>query len=280
MTSKEDCMKNVKLLSAIVTLVLIVLLILAGPARAFIFEFAIDNNFPLLGDIINFKVSAEVEPSEMIDIQTFTLMIEGPQNRACEFYPNATLLSPCNGIQIQNTNIPTFQYGYGFLPGLLEYDITLDSSTLQRGDYTAKLIAHTPTEDFQTSSQNLMIVQLSDPVDRCSIRAEEGLVEINNVEFDARNKLSLFASHGNSRNSKGTFTAQERRERISYKFTVDEARRTTGDVIYFDVHGELRSNREITQESATIIFNTKTLELEIRGDTFNVSGMSVNFARC
>lgn len=279
-TIKRGKMKHSKLIAASVSISLIVLLLFAGPVKAFIFDFSINNSFPLLGDIINFVVSSEIEPGEKIDIQKFELMITGPKNVSCEFYPNATLISSCPGIDLENIETTNYQYGYGFLPGFLKYNIELDTETLLLGDYIAKLTAFTPSGNFETSQQELSMVNLTSQLNQCSVRATNGETIIEGETFDARNKLSLYSSRGNSRNSKGLFTAQDRRDRISYKFIVDEARRTTGDVIYFRVHGELMINRVASQEAATIIYNTQTFELQIIGDSLNVSDMEVTFAQC
>jgi len=274
-----------KIAASVITLLVISVLIITGSANAFVLDFLVSNNFPLPGAPITFMVSAEIEHDEILNIEKFTLALTGPQNSTCEFFPNGTILNSCPGIQVNQIESTEFQYdygyGYGFLPGFLKYNITLDSSILPPGEYTAKLFAETPTEQFQSSEQKIIIFQELEPIEKCSIRAQGGDILVDGKSLiSPRTKLNLGVQESRAQKGQGFITAQGGRERISYQFTIDKAVKVSANTILFYTSGFLEHNKKKTSESAIISFNMDSFEADVGGELLEIKNMDVNFARC
>jgi len=267
-----------KILSGIITLSVITFLFLTGPARAFNLALTIDNPIPIIGDIITFESSAEIELNEFKDIQNFTLMLNGPQNLTCHFLPNGDIIGQCPGVAIQQIQSTPYQFGYGFQQGFMRYRITIDSGTLSIGDYQAKLIATTPSEIIQSSKENLTI--LLDILEKCSIRAEGGEATYAQESFTQNNRLSLNSPLNKANDGEGGFTTQKDRTRLSYDFDVNGAARS-GNVIMFNVNGIIKKNpNQKANDNAIITFNMQTLQLTLNGDNLDINNMDVTFFKC
>ena len=103
-------MKN-KLISALVTLAVITLLILAGPAQGFTLNLIVDNASPTQGQIITFTAEIDIPTGEQIPVQELTFSISGTSNKECKFYVIGDAISGCDGMTIKRINAP--KYGYG-----------------------------------------------------------------------------------------------------------------------------------------------------------------------
>jgi len=272
---------NKHLTVAVIILSIIILLVTIGPVRAALVGLTISNNFPVFGEFVNLIVSAEIEPDEILDTKNFTLSFEGPQNIVCDFLPDGTFLNPCPGIQIQQIETADYQFGYGFLPGILKYNITLDSGSLQAGEYMVKLFVITPQEKL-TAQEQMFIIGESTPVEKCSLRAEDGSIIFDGKTFNSpRTKLNLGVSESRARKGQGFITAQQGRERISYEFDIDNAIRVSSRLILIYTSGTLKQpSKENKPESAVISFDTDSFKLDIDGDSLEIEDMKIYFAKC
>ena len=69
---KSSKMGDVSKISATaITLLVLSILIITGPARAFVLGFSVLNNIPIPGAPVNFLVSAEIEHDEILNIKNY-----------------------------------------------------------------------------------------------------------------------------------------------------------------------------------------------------------------
>lgn len=273
-----------KLISAILTLSVVIPILLLGPAQALISGFTIDNPFPKLGQMVNFLVSAEVESGEVLDIKNFTITLTGPIEYFCTFDPDGAPLTACPGASIQKLSMPDEDsFGYGFLPGLFRFNFSLDSSVLQIGTYDTMLAVTMPGQEMKTIQQQLIVQDSGPEVFACSLRAKKGLASLDEepVANNNPNKLSLFVPGAGAVAGQGSITAGSGNNRAVYNFDVTKATQVDAETIIFETSGELRVGRDvISQETATLAFNKASLEIDVNGNALKIFDMDVNFARC
>ncbi len=149
---------SVKLASFFVTGVVITLLIIAGPANAFSVGLSILNDEVKYSENVNFAASIEIEAEERLPVSEIRLNIIGATNKTCVFSAAGKKIEGCEGVEIvridegieydygyrqgeYNNESYDFGYGYGYDSmngiGKLSYNITLDSSYLLPGNYSA-----------------------------------------------------------------------------------------------------------------------------------------------
>lgn len=148
---------NYKLLSASLTLTIIVALVLVGPADAFTLSLMTETPEVTAGEHASFIASVDIESGERLPIDYMELTL-GPIE--CRFAPDGTAILGCDGLiitQLQTAETSqgnlggefqgtayNFGYGYGYgsgTPQTLRYNITFDSSLVPTGQYTARLNA-------------------------------------------------------------------------------------------------------------------------------------------
>ena len=270
-----------KAIALFLTAVILVIIIFAGPVQSFITGFTISNLFPSLGEKISLVVSAEVESDEILDIKNFTLKLSGPSEYSCIFDTNGTLLSSCPGISISVISVPNYTFGYGFLPGILKYNVTLNTSVLQRGTYDTMLTVTLPSEEIETPQQQITILDGGVEVNTCSLRAKSGDATFEDDDYGSKNKLSLFVPSKGAKKGQGTIISGTGRDRVSYSFDVLEATIIDANTMIFEITGDLRVGREDSlTENAIIAYRTNTMEIDVSGDSLDIENMDVNFAKC
>lgn len=276
--------KNInKFLSVSIALTVIVLLVLAGPAQAFILGLSVLDDTVFFSESVNFQLSAEIESGERKNITHFTLKLTGPENISCMFYPNGTIISGCPGItivQVEDTSFGYgYGYGYGFEPGFFKYNVTVSPGTLEVGNYNARLIAAVDDNDILSSITSFTVFEDETLINGCSIRARDGQVTLDSQIFSGNSKLSLNSPLKNLKNAgQGGFESQGNK-RISYKFKINKAT-AVNQIITFNVTGTFMDvNKNKSSKDSIIIFNKATNKVDIISSGFNVQGMSVNFVR-
>jgi len=129
-----------KIIAGVLTLSVLFILVLAGPAEALILDLSIPNDEAGHGQTITFGGSVEIENGEYPNITSLVLRLEGPMNVACSFDVDGNIISGCNGLIIQKLSSPTYNYGYGgYDPGILEYEFILNTTTYDIGIYNTFL---------------------------------------------------------------------------------------------------------------------------------------------
>jgi len=272
---------NKKLISLFLTLSILLLVLMLGPVEALILGFSVLDGIISRGEPVKFEISVEIEQGEILDIQKITLLLKGPEDISCEFLPDGTLLTACPGIQITQTQSSQYQYGYdsqGFLPGFLEYSVSLDSLAIQPGQYQSYFILSTPDSDVQSPEQ-LVYIQPPEAVQGCSVRANGGTATLDEETFENRNKLNLYVPSNKALNGKGSFTAQNG-NRVSYTYQVNNAVQSDENTITFQVSGELRKHLNVYNEDATITLNKATNKMNVNGGTLDIENMDISFMQC
>jgi len=284
---------NKKIISIFITLSILLLLFMAGPVKAFFLNFVIVDDDIVQGEMLDLQIAVEIRDGEILDIQKITLILDGPQQVFCEFLPNSTLINSCPGIQIRQTETSEYQYGYGygygysygygydqgFLPGTVKYNVTIDSASLSPGNYISQYYITLPTTELESSEKEITI-RVPEAVQSCSVRATNGVAELDDETYTNRNRLNLYVPSGKASGGRGSFTAQNG-NRISYSDNVHGAQQVGPSQIKFYVSGEIRKRGIPSyEESAIIILNKATSTISVQGETINVENMKVNFLDC
>jgi hypothetical protein len=284
MLFKEGDMKyaKTKIAASVISIFILIALFFVGNAQALILGFSVMNNFPMMGEDVDLMVSVEIESGEVLDVKNFTLMLSGPDNVTCLFLPNGTVISGCSGVTIVVVQTAPFNFSYGFEEGLLKYNITLETGALSSGAYSAKFIVTTGFDSFTSSEEQIVVVEALSAAERCSLRAVDGEVILEGIEFEyAFDRMSFALPKLGAVNGKGEFYAQGDGERLSYKFTIEDAIDTTGDLLILDVSGKIQLKwEEAMEEQAVIIYDKNSGELHLIGDLLEINGMDVTRANC
>jgi PGF-pre-PGF domain-containing protein len=126
---KNGILKNSKVISIILTIILILAILFSGPASAVNVGFL---NVPAeaeKGESVNFQTYVDIETNEIVPFQNFTVVIG---NVSCTFDINGNNLTECSGITI--TPIYNYKsYGYGELFG---YGYGYDKTTWGYQNYS------------------------------------------------------------------------------------------------------------------------------------------------
>ncbi|MFH1327660.1 MAG: hypothetical protein ABIH76_02220 [Candidatus Bathyarchaeota archaeon] len=276
-------MTNKKVLPSLITISVLAILILVGSVEALILGFTVLDGIVTKGEAVEFQLSINIEQGEVLDITTITLVLNGPQDLTCRFLPDGTPIDPCPGIQITQTENTSYQYGYGydqgFIEGFLKYNVILNSSTVESGQYQSYFRITTPETEFESPEQ-IVIIRDPDFEGSCSLRAIEGVATFEGQDFTSNNRLSLYAPAGGARSGRGTFMTQEGRIRVSYAFTIHNAYLGPQDEIIFDTSGTLKEDARYFDETATITFNRASSTIFLDGTFLEFQDMEISFERC
>lgn len=174
----RDLLKT-KYASVAITVAVILMLILSGPANAVQMQINVDNTTPTQGEEITFTVKTNITGADRyVPIEDFSLLLskDGNTVRNVEFAPNGTILSSSIGINITPIAAPSsleygfgfgqaaddmygygygsnyeFGYGYGYAANsgagggtvVYEYNVTINTSSFDVGDYNAQVLLNT-----------------------------------------------------------------------------------------------------------------------------------------
>src|SRR3989338_10350770 len=107
---------NKYLISAILTLGLILILVFSGTVEAVrIYISSERTSYATVDRLVSFIAEVDIENIEKVPLQNLTINIRGPSNETCVFSPGGTKLIGCANIStISVANSFGFGYGYGF----------------------------------------------------------------------------------------------------------------------------------------------------------------------
>jgi PGF-pre-PGF domain-containing protein len=165
-------------MGVLITVVIIALLLLSGPANAFDLQLGTPSDTtPTQGDEITFTATAEVLANEIVPIQNLSLDFSG--GRVCYFSVDGDLLTDCTGITItqsedstnHTTGVLNFTaagqnesygsgFGYGYAapgPSKLAYDVTLDTGEFGTGSLSYTLNAHMKGDTYTSDEESITI---------------------------------------------------------------------------------------------------------------------------
>jgi len=156
----------------IIGISLVLLVLFQGPAQAFnLGLLTFSDTTPSKGEKVSTIATIDINSDERIDITRLELLVNGNLSKQCRFYPNASLISGCEGINISRlaNNISyaqgygysynTSEYGYrtGYSNGKLEYNLTFDTNYFIPDNYSIKLRAIINGVYFDSLIQNVLI---------------------------------------------------------------------------------------------------------------------------
>ncbi len=274
-----------KAISAIISVVIIILLFVAGPANAFILGFTIKDPVVTKGDDIEFKISTQIEQTEILDIDKFTLILDGPELQECEFDANGNILNGCKGITItklvssNSTYGYGYGYGYGYMTGVLEFKIKLDSEEYLSGVYKTSLKMIIGENEFEENGEDIIIGISS--LQGCSLRAEDGTFSTEEISTK-NNKLNLNVPLRNAVNGKGHIISQYKKGRAVYQFDIKSVIENDEDHAVILTDGTLKlTGQEKIQETSTIYLDKVNMAVNVNGETFDLEDMPIYFMqRC
>ncbi|MEI6731266.1 MAG: hypothetical protein WCK90_01155 [archaeon] len=190
-----------KIVASFVTIAVVVLLIMAGPAQAFTLSFdGISNASPKQGEIISFIAKLSIESNEFMNLNPIDLYDDESGKTLCTFTPDGKNTTECVGIGITNLENGTSangtgygygyeyyqDYGYGYGPhtgynGNYVYNVTIDTSKLSTGTYNL-ILKTLQAGDYTYYTHNpLTITILADTqqhADTPTVTIEEGKTEV------------------------------------------------------------------------------------------------------
>ena len=153
-----------KILGVVIGISILALLIFSVPAQALVLNLDLKDAKVVKGTKAVFDASVDVKSSD--PVTRLTLELDGKSKIFCEFSPEGIILSGCKGITIKDTSNysdsdGSYGYGYGYGYGTetkkLSYQIVIDTTTYETGDYAPKLTAYTADNIYVESASTLTI---------------------------------------------------------------------------------------------------------------------------
>ena len=173
-----------RILVLMITFVLISVLIISAPARAFVLSLTMDKTNVTVGGKVVFIASININSDENLPIQKLVLELVNNKNgdsSSCTFNVDGSVISGCNGISIVKLNggnsfygysygyfagyaydFGNGGYGYGYKDSLL-YEITLNTQGYSAGDYSTRLTAFIDNNVFSKDGEKLTIKPIITP---------------------------------------------------------------------------------------------------------------------
>ncbi|MEK6859537.1 MAG: hypothetical protein AABX54_01855 [Nanoarchaeota archaeon] len=167
-----------KIISIIISIFVLVMIIISGPAEAFTLNLNSNKTSVLKGEKIIFTASVDINSNERLPVDKLILElteVSGIENVSCEFNVNASIISGCKGIKIKRLNSSSFGYGYqqgeysnygydfgygyGYETGKLSYEITLSTENYIAGKYNTNLKTFIGENVFEKKGEDIFIVQ-------------------------------------------------------------------------------------------------------------------------
>ncbi|MDK2940040.1 MAG: hypothetical protein PWQ51_2205 [Methanolobus sp.] len=230
-----------KYASVAVTVTIVLMLILSGPATALNMGISINNTTPAQGEEITFTVTANITGiDKYVPMQNFSLALskDGSVVRNVVFSPDGTILSGGSDVTIVSISAPSssdygfgngtalddqygygygyayaFGYGYGYAANngagggtlVYSYNITVNTTSFDTGDYSAQVLLNTGNpakSNFSSISTDFTIEPK--PADISSYVEPDGTVNTTFSITSASGNVTLIVANGTvAKNSEG-----------------------------------------------------------------------------
>lgn len=247
---------KLKLVSAVITVFIITILIVTGPANAVIIGMTVLDDNVVKGDVASFTASVEIEDGEALDITQLGIDLSGLISTGCTFLPDGTKITSCTGFNITLLSSAPFGYGYGygygFTKGTLSYLIEVDTTNYPTGTYNTNILAFTPEQIIQDNGPDIVILAKKILLEKCSVRADQGNLTVGEESFlGNKNKLNFYIPQKDATKGQGSLTAQYDKRRFSYSFDITDIQENNPTRAVILATGEYRINtgEKITQDS-------------------------------
>ena len=166
-------MEKRKLVSVLVTAGILGILLMAGPAFAYLVSLNIADDSVEEGQDVEFTANVQIGSDEFVDIQNLTLEVFGPVNRSCVFDVNGNELSGCEDVDVELVSAPNFTfgygYGYGFNDGNLTYNITVKGDGLEAGNYSSEIILNVAGDESSYAGPDFEVLARNEKVVVCHV---------------------------------------------------------------------------------------------------------------
>jgi hypothetical protein len=291
----------VKASGYIISFLIVITLILSGPAEAYVLNLSVDDRNVKPGDTITFSASLNIENGELFGINYLFLKLNGTNSSIeCKFLPNGTILEGCPGIKIiQISSAPYgygynygygYGYGYGYQQGLLKYNITLDTKNYSVGKYDAYIGFASEDKTFEESggiitiaysgggkqTRNGCYLSEGSSIINKNIRGTDGEFVFNGTLL-GNDKLQLTIRSKGANRGSGYLNAQRDRTRFSYKFKVESVIEDYNKA-YVQLSGTYRIGpTEKTELNATLVIDKKNSAASLDADNIHVENMDLIF---
>ncbi|MBR9703903.1 hypothetical protein GOV12_00700 [Candidatus Pacearchaeota archaeon] len=272
-----------KYISVGILLVIVCVLIVTGPANAYLVDFVSDQTVIDKGVSASYSITLDLEESENLGDIDYLMFRLNKINDGdgidfdCKFDSDGGIVSGCNGIEIikvEETSCDLYGYGMGCD---LKFNIFVDTTKFDSGEYKTFTIIKFSDVIDETKGNNLNIKEIKDL--SCSIRAKEGELSFDGKDY-FRTKISFYIPFREAKNGEGYITGQMKRDRFSYKFDVVRILENNEDMLRAEVSGKYRIGPyNVGNELAILTFDKITDEITIVGDMIEHRGGEVYFKK-
>ena len=271
--------KTVKTIVFLMALTILVILILAAPAQAFISGLTIFNNNVTRGAVVNMVASVNPENANLnvnYLILNLTAQNNIPAAVICKFLPDGTIVSGCTGIKILKVDVLD-QYGYTL--NNLQYNISINTLTYVPADYKTSLSISTDNKTIVQAGSDLQILAVGTLKESCSIRAKDSNIIVNGQSFPYNNKLNFYIPLPNAVNGNGYLIGQSNKQTFDFEFkSVKVLDNDQSTLMLLLISGKYRIGLgPFVTGNAIITLNKKTNTLSVMGNGINASNMQVTF---
>jgi len=277
-----------RLLSVIITGVIISLLVFSGPAQAFILGFSIPDPDVNKGEKIylDAQINVELVDNDLDYVQLF-LDGPGPFDVSCKFFEDGTIKEGCMGLNISsvdasgNPGCPGgYDYSYSYAcKKKLRYNITLDSSKYIAGKYLSELSIKSGNISLTTAKQTIEIRANPKSLAGCSLRGKAGELVIDEESWGNRNSLSFYVPLKNADKGSGSLTSQFGRKRFSYSFNIKEVLENDANNTVMVILIETGKKNSELNGDALIFFDKQNKKVKVWGNNFVLDDVDVTFTR-
>lgn len=268
-----------KIIVGALVLGIVAILIFSAPAQAFISSIDIKNNVVDKGETVTININVNTQDNEKpTDISFLILKLRGPNAVDCKFLSNATIVSGCDDIIIEEDSTTDTgdcsNYGYG--PGCsIKYKITINTEFFDLGTYITSLIINANGKETTQQGENIIINQINKV---CSLRASKGTIIVEEKQY-FKNKLNFYVPLRRASNGDGYLAGQDDKNSLTYRFKVDKVMTMTDGLTRVQVSGKYRIGifGNYTNETSIITIDKINNVTSIVGNKINANGMKISF---
>lgn len=280
-----------------IALVVISLLLIAGPAEALSFSIS-DIPDTNKGDTLSYDILVDVLDTEMLpledtvlkirktgsffDVFTCQVFVDGSFSCTRQRGSSSAPIEPDSSIEITRTNEGGV-FGYGnFSGGRLRFHVTWDTPVnLHPGQYGTQLLIRNGETVFSSDEELFNIITPARPRERLSIRAKGRNALVNGHSWNSQNQLNLYYSNIPPEQGQSTLEIQRGRDRLSLTLANGRLLANTEDEILLKYRGFGNLNRQnVNFPEVVISIDRATGLADISGSggsSFQANDLSVYF---